>query len=719
MSLELRGEFRESTGRRLSARFVFVAVIVLVALLGIMVYLFAHRVADVAGDLSLTGVTVADDFDAFLGGLQTDLEATSVALTGGASRTVVFRSVLDRQPSIFALALIAPDGKVVAGRSRTGRLEQEITQQPWLSAVRNGNSYIGEISYEKYGVPMLSVAVPVVDSYGNFSATLQANVDLTSLWASVAHTVLGGDRSAYLVDHYGHVLIHPDLELVRKQTRFDTVAQTSAEALSKESFSIYPTFDGTPVIAVAHALEGVSWYVVVEQPLSVAVHAMSGTLTLAVVILLSIGGIMINSVLFVRRRVSQPLEALQQGVLALSAGESSRRITISTPDEFGALAQAFNDLADRLQRMLATLEQRVNERTRGLMAAAEVSRATTSLLDPSELLRVSVELVRKHFDLYYVGIFLVDDAGEYAVLRAGTGEAGRQMLANGHKLKVGGHSMIGQCVSRQEARIALDVGEEAVRFENPYLPDTHSELALPLRARGHVLGAMTVQSTKVAAFDETSITTMQTVADQLAVAIDNARLYAEAQAAIQEMQAVQQRYFGDAWARFSRQRDVKGYAWEPGGVTPLYEDIPPEIESTLTRYAAARKEGDTEEVIAEDALILPIVEHGQPIGLLGVRDVERVRKWDQAQLKLVRAIVEQFSLAVENLRLMNETQRNAAREQKAGEVVASIRSEVEIDDILRRALAELGETLNAEWGGVHLGSLATSPDLGEQDAEST
>jgi GAF domain-containing protein len=174
-----------------------------------------------------------------------------------------------------------------------------------------------------------------------------------------------------------------------------------------------------------------------------------------------------------------------------------------------------------------------------------VSRAATSFLDPEELIQQVVNLVRERFDLYYAGLFLVDRTGEWtgepgrwAVLRAGTGEAGRQMMKAGHKLEIGGSSMIGWCVANAQARIALDVGEEAVHFENPWLPETHSEMALPLISRGQIVGAMSIQSTEEAAFSDEDIAVLQTMADQLAIAIENARLFEQAQIRAEREQLV-------------------------------------------------------------------------------------------------------------------------------------------------------------------------------------
>jgi signal transduction histidine kinase len=177
------------------------------------------------------------------------------------------------------------------------------------------------------------------------------------------------------------------------------------------------------------------------------------------------------------------------------------------------------------ERLLTALKHRSTQ----LQTAAEVSKSITTILDPEELMNQTVNLIQERFGFYYVGLFLVDEAGQYAVLRAGSGEAGRQMLEAGHRLLVGSESMIGWSVAHAKARIALDVGKEAVRFDNPHLPETRSELALPLISHSQCIGALAVQSTEEAAFSEEDIAVLQTMADQLAVAIENARLYAEKQ----------------------------------------------------------------------------------------------------------------------------------------------------------------------------------------------
>ncbi len=171
-----------------------------------------------------------------------------------------------------------------------------------------------------------------------------------------------------------------------------------------------------------------------------------------------------------------------------------------------------------------------SERQAKLLAATvRVANNIASILDPQELLQRTVDIICDEFDFYYAGVFLLDEAGEYAVLRAGRGAAGDAMLAEKHQLKVGGNSMIGASVGMRQARIALDVGEEAIFFSNPHLPNTRSEMALPLIVHDDVLGAVTVQSVEEAAFSDEDISTLQGMADQLAIAIDNARQHSQNQ----------------------------------------------------------------------------------------------------------------------------------------------------------------------------------------------
>jgi putative methionine-R-sulfoxide reductase with GAF domain len=234
------------------------------------------------------------------------------------------------------------------------------------------------------------------------------------------------------------------------------------------------------------------------------------------------------------RQLGRSIASLRRGVARISGGDLGHVLDIRTGDEIEELAVEFNHMAAELSNMIDMLEQRVADRTRELarraaqlQAAAEVSHAASSVLESEELIWQMVRLICERFDYYYVGLFLLDASGRWAVLQAGTGQAGREMLALKHKLEVGGNSMIGWCTAHGRARIALDIGDEAVRFDNPLLPETRSEIALPLISRGRVIGAITVQSTAPQAFSEEDFAVLQTMADQVANAIENAHLFRE------------------------------------------------------------------------------------------------------------------------------------------------------------------------------------------------
>lgn len=202
-------------------------------------------------------------------------------------------------------------------------------------------------------------------------------------------------------------------------------------------------------------------------------------------------------------------------------------------------------------------EEALEHRNAQLQAAADVSTVASSILDPRELVQKAVDLIRERFDLYYVGLFLVsealamsDEPGMWAYLQAGTGEAGRRMVGQRHKLKVGGNSMIGQCIATGKSRITPDVAGESARFSSPLLPETRSELALPLITHGEVIGALSIQSSEIDAFSEQDITVLQTVANQLANAVENARLFKQTEDALEEVKAMQRRYIRAGWEEY-------------------------------------------------------------------------------------------------------------------------------------------------------------------------
>lgn len=347
------------------------------------------------------------------------------------------------------------------------------------------------------------------------------------------------------------------------------------------------------------------------------------------------------------------------------------------------------ELAQSLEYERDTLEDRIQERTRSmsrrlvqLRTAAEVARSISALTEPETLLQQVVDLIRERFDLYYVGVFLLDVQGQNAVLHAGSGEAGRRMLAERHRLPVGGSSMIGWTISNRKARIALDVGVEAVRFNNPNLPLTRSEIALPIIARESVLGAMTVQSGRPNAFDENDIAVLQGIADSLGTALDNDRLFRETRQNLEEIRTLNREYLQRSWTETINLHGELGFTYENPSV-----------------------QGQTEGQVIE----VPVVLRDEVIGYLSLETDQAAL--NEEELAFVENITNQTAIALENARLLEETERRAVQESKINELATRFSRAISIDDILRAAVQELGQLPSVAEVSVRLAPAGIAPTL--------
>jgi GAF domain-containing protein/HAMP domain-containing protein len=243
----------------------------------------------------------------------------------------------------------------------------------------------------------------------------------------------------------------------------------------------------------------------------------------------------LSAVVLGRRSIAQPLVRVAAGAQQITGGQLDVVVPgADRQDEIGALAATFNSMTARLRGVIDSLEARSVQ----LKASAEVSRAVTSVLDPDDLVRQVTQLIAERFNFYYAAIFLINETGQFAVLREATGEAGQELKKRNHQLQVGGASMVGYVTAQRKARVAADVSQETARFANPLLPDTRSEIALPLMVAGRVIGALDVQATEVGAFDEGMVAVLQGLVDQVAIALNNAREFQNAQLNAQQSLAL-------------------------------------------------------------------------------------------------------------------------------------------------------------------------------------
>ena len=358
------------------------------------------------------------------------------------------------------------------------------------------------------------------------------------------------------------------------------------------------------------------------------------------------------------------------------------------------IAEGLVRLSHNIQIMVADLEQKVIDRTRELehravqlKATADVSKTITSVRDLTGLLQQTTRLINELFGYYHVGIFLLDERRNNAVLSASNSEGGRKMLERGHQLKVGERSIVGFVTENASARIALDVGQDAVFFDNPDLPNTRSEMALPLIANGQVLGALDVQSTEPEAFSDEDISTLQSLADQIAIAIQNVNLYNETSKALDAARQVYGEVSREAWKK------IMGYQPRVGFLATAPGAIQLQSETMESSMIAAFETGKAIHGTDGLSLTLPIKVRGEVIGAVRLKKSEIAEAWSQDETNLAITLSDQLSGALESARLYRESQQRAARESLVSDISARISSTSLVESIVRDTTQELGQAI--------------------------
>ncbi len=306
--------------------------------------------------------------------------------------------------------------------------------------------------------------------------------------------------------------------------------------------------------------------------------------------------------------------------------------------------------------------------------------------DLDELLRQVTRLISQRFGFYHVGIFLLDERGEYAVLRASNSEGGQRMLQRGHKLKVGQVGIVGYVSGAGEARIALNVGEDIQYFNNPDLPTTQSEMALPLIVGGRILGALDIQSSQEFAFSQEDVTTLKVLADQIAIAIENARLFSENQKALETAQRAYGNLSAEGWQRLLRERlKTVGYAsLSEGQTSPVSENASPGFLQAI----------QTGQNVLEDdgkVLHLPVKIRGQSIGAIRMERPEGSGQWTTETIGMADELSIQLGAALESARLYQDISLRAQRDATISEISGRIGGSLRMESILRTTAEELSK----------------------------
>ena len=573
-------------------------------------------------------------------------------------------------------------------------------------------SLIGKTS----GKPALVAATPIRDANGQIVGVGMFAANLTDITKQVEASKIGNTGYAYTIDDQNKVIAHPDANFTSKLQDISTYPPVVALRQGKQGLFAFTDENGVQWQASISKLDN-GWGVIVQQQTS---EFLSGLRTLQRIswTMVAIEALLLLIVTFLTvRQVVHPIEMITNAAMAITAGDLNRVVPVKSNDEIGGLANAFNIMTVRLGLALENLEQRVKDRTadletsnaltrknaQELEAVSDISRLVTSVQDIDQLLPIIAHSISERFSFYHTGIFLLNESKDLVVLSAASSEGGQRMLKRKHSLKVEPNSLVGYVASRGQARIAQNVGQDAAFLTNPDLPDTKSEIALPLRTGTQLIGVLDVQSIQPNAFSEQDVVILNTLANQVAISIQNARSFSEMQRALTESENIYQQFILQGWKQIIKETPVLGYKYSQYGLTPI--DSLSEVQKTesVSPGLAVANQDDHSTILS-----IPIKLREQIIGNISIHQTNlSSRELDEDELSIIQATVERAALALENARLLEDSQRRASRERAIGEISSKISEKSDIDAILRSTVEELGKKLRDAEITVEINETAT------------
>jgi GAF domain-containing protein/HAMP domain-containing protein len=690
-----------------------------------------------------------------------------------------FSSIASKGSVFEELFLLDASGRVLLSTdpSQIGTLHD---QQAYFVEGRWG-PYVQPPSYSlDMAAPSMVISQPVQDYAGRMLGVSAGRLNLGRLERVMEEeSGLGRTGETYLVNATSLLVTVPRFGqglTLGQELDTDGVKRGLALATSvsgeETGWSVYANYTGRRVLGVYRWMPKLQVVLLAEQEVSETLALTRGILASGLAMLLIVAGVAATVALLVSGRITRPLVGLTITANQLATGDLSREVPhTERQDEIGTLARAFSQMSQRLRELITRLEERVAERTRQwqeanfrlqrraiqLEASGQVARAITSILNLDALLAQIVNLIRDRFGFYHAGIFLLEESGDWAVLRQATGEAGQRMLSRKHRLAVGGQSIVGWVTANRQPRVALDVGADAIHFKNPDLPHTRSEMALPLIVGDRLLGALDVQSIEEAAFDEEDVAILSLMADQIAVAIENALKFSQEATILEATSPLyrasrhlsmatdfdgvlrgivdyvagphvdrcainlfvaptesQESGWIEVAAVWDRAEDSPG---PPGTRYPmdrfkLVEYLRQEmaeplvVNDLLAEVTDERLDDEMYRLLTETfhlraVLILPLASAGRPLGLLAVAS-RQPHAWTEAELRTFRSLSDQAAIAVENARLLQRTQTLAERERTLSRMTAHFTRLLDIDTVLQTAVRELGQLPHVTEVSVHI-----------------
>jgi GAF domain-containing protein/HAMP domain-containing protein len=654
----------------------------------------------------------------------------------------VVPSILSKNSSIVAIYFGSKAGETVyypnIDLASILPFDFDITQRPWYVAASPGQNprknVVWSLPYQDAALHgyVVTTSLPIFDDVSRFRGVIAADVRLTEISSLVSTIKFAKTGYAFLLDREGRAISMPesgftDLGLSSSDFKGETALKPVMDRVSLDIFQLLikmttgqtgvrrVMLNGVEKYVAYQPIPSIGYTLAVVVPVSETQATLEATReqlanefrktllnVLASTILLLVAGFLISR--WMGNTLAKPLMQLTETASRLSMGDLTTEAVVQTGDEIGVLAKTFNTMAFRLREIIGSLEQRIADRTADLEQAnlqnrkradqlqvvSEVARAVSTEVNLEKLLNLVTEVVSSRFGFYHVGVFLVDVVNRTAVLRASNSPGGKRMVTRKHSLAVGQVGIVGYVTATGEPRIALDVGEDADYFKNPDLPETKSEMALPLKIRGRVIGALDVQSTQPNAFTSADAETLSTLADQVAIAIENARLFSEAGQALDESRALYGEYIKRTWEK-KTEPSVIGYQHSAGAGAELEQPVSwDEVNSVLEsgKTVVSREHNQNPTVAA------PIHLQNQVIGVLDVRSTDPDRTWTRDEIAVIESVAERLGLALENARMFEETSSRASREHVVAEISSRIRETNDPQAMIRTTIEELQRVLN-------------------------
>ena len=425
-------------------------------------------------------------------------------------------------------------GGLIASTNRTSDYNQG--DEGWWTSANNegkGGTYISAPEYDESAKTLsLIISIPIFDVDSN----LIIGVFRTTLNINSLATLLGEESSA---DTQAE-LIFPGMDpQILNENKLEPITGQTVDNLlkvTKKQYAEMPFPDILSLVSVSpvvlninnESVNNQSFIIVTTQPSVQALAPVQSQTNLIAILAILISMVVTGAAVLFGTYLSRPIMRLTEVAEKVLAGDLTAQAKIDSKDEIGKLSVTFDSMTSRLRETLTGLEQRITDRTRAIEASALVGRRLTTILDQSQLVRAVVEQLQQAFTYYHVQIYLYDQAKENLVMAGGTGEPGRIMLERGHKIQHGA-GLVGRASETGTVVLVSDTTIDPNWLPNPLLPETKSEIVVPILMGDEVLGTLDVQQNRVNGLTQQDSDLLQLIASQVAVALRNSRLYAEAQ----------------------------------------------------------------------------------------------------------------------------------------------------------------------------------------------